>query len=187
VTLFWNCVGQGSGDLLGALGLALDDAHDVAFLHDDQLFAVELDLGAGPLAEQHPVARLDVERMEFAILTPRAGADGDDLALLRLLLGGVRDDDPAGGLFLLFEAANHHAVVQGTEMHRVLLSNYLDWNSDAYLLALVGSECQQLKRAIFGFQEVSPTPGGKFPWLREAGGDRLKCRGRGQGGGRCRD
>src|SRR5690348_5045372 len=128
--------GQGSGDLLGALGLALDDAHDVAFLHDDQLFAVELDLGAGPLAEQHPVARLDVERMELAILTPRAGAYGDNLALLGLLLGGVWDDDPAGGLFLLLEAANHHAVVQGTEMHRVLLSKiYLDWNSDGLFVS----------------------------------------------------
>src|SRR6266851_5566626 len=65
--------GQGSGDLLGALGLALDDAHDIAFLHDNKLFAVELDLGAGPFAEQHPVAGLDVERVDLAILAARAG------------------------------------------------------------------------------------------------------------------
>src|SRR5712671_4914676 len=114
-----------SSNLLRRLGLALDDPHDIAFLHDDHLFAVELDLGAGPLAEQHPVAGLDVERMELAILAPRARADGDDLALLGLLLGGVRDDDPAGGLFLLFEAAHHHAVVQGTELHRILLCHGL--------------------------------------------------------------
>src|SRR5262249_14110120 len=122
-TLFGKWNGQGSGDLLCALGLALDDAHDVAFLHDDQLFAVELDLGAGPLAEQHPVAGLDVERMERAILAARAGTHGDHLTLLGLLLGGVWDDDPAGSLCLLLETADHHAVMQGTEMHRVLLWN----------------------------------------------------------------
>ena len=38
-----------------------DDAHDVGFFHDDQFLAVELDLGAGPFAEQHPVSGLDVE------------------------------------------------------------------------------------------------------------------------------
>src|SRR6202035_277176 len=121
--------GQGSGDLLGALGLALDDAHDVAFLHDDQLLAVELDLGAGPLAEQHAVARLDVERVELAIVAAGARADGDDLALLRLLLGGVGDDDAAGGLLLLRQAADHHAVMQGTEMHRLLLWDVWTWKS----------------------------------------------------------
>jgi hypothetical protein len=47
--------------LLLGRGGALDDAHDVAFLHDQQLLAVDLDLGAGPLAEQHAVAGLDVE------------------------------------------------------------------------------------------------------------------------------
>ena len=68
------------------------------FLHDQQLLAIELDLGARPLAEQHAVAGLDVERHELAGLVARAGADGDDLAFLRLFLGGVGDDDAAGGL-----------------------------------------------------------------------------------------
>ena len=35
---------------------------DVVLAHDDVLFAVDLDLGAGVLAEQDAVARLDVER-----------------------------------------------------------------------------------------------------------------------------
>ena len=39
-----------------------DHAHDVGLFHDDQLLAVELDLGARPFAEQHPVALLDVEQ-----------------------------------------------------------------------------------------------------------------------------
>ena len=36
--------------------LVLDHTHDVGLFHDDQLFAVELDLGARPFAEQHAVA-----------------------------------------------------------------------------------------------------------------------------------
>src|SRR5690606_803844 len=35
-------------------------AQDVGFLHDDQVFAVDLDLGAGPLAEQDAVAGLQL-------------------------------------------------------------------------------------------------------------------------------
>src|ERR1700751_5357409 len=48
-----------SGGLLGG-GDAFDDAHDVGLLHDEELLAVDLDFGAAPLAEQDPVAGLDV-------------------------------------------------------------------------------------------------------------------------------
>ena len=41
-------------------------AHDVALLHDQELLAVELDLGAGPFAEQHAVADLEVDRDQLA-------------------------------------------------------------------------------------------------------------------------
>ena len=57
--------GRLSGLLLGR-GHVGEDAHDVALLHDQELFAIELDLGAGPLAEQHPVADLEVDRDQFA-------------------------------------------------------------------------------------------------------------------------
>src|SRR5436305_851064 len=55
-----------------------DDPEDVAFLHDEQVFAVDLDLGARPLAEQDAVAGLDVERGDLALLVLGARADGDD-------------------------------------------------------------------------------------------------------------
>jgi hypothetical protein len=74
---------------------SLDDAHDVALLHDQEILAVDLDLGARPLAEQDAVAGLDVERDQLALLVAAAGADGDDLAFLRLFLGGVGNDDDA--------------------------------------------------------------------------------------------
>ena len=92
-----------SGSLL-ARGLLDQHAHDVTLLHDQVLDAVDLDLGPRPLAEQHPVAGLDVERDELAGLVAAARADGDRLALLRLLLGGVRNDDAAGRLLLGIDA-----------------------------------------------------------------------------------
>ena len=72
-----------------------DHAHDVGFLHDQEVLTVDLDLGAGPLAEEDAIARLDIEGYELAALIAGARADGDDFALLRLFLGGIGDDDAA--------------------------------------------------------------------------------------------
>src|SRR3712207_4261654 len=99
----------------------LDHAHDVGLLHDEEVLAVDADLGAGPLAEQDAVADLDVERLDLAVLVARAGADGDDLALLRLLLGGVGDDDAALGLLLGLDAADHDTIMKWAELHGCLL------------------------------------------------------------------
>src|SRR5437763_11134978 len=75
-----------------------DHAHDVGLFHDQQLFAVQLDFGARPLAEQHLVAGPDVWLAELPGLVATARADGDDLALLRLLLRGFGGDAAAGRL-----------------------------------------------------------------------------------------
>src|ERR1700719_2527915 len=58
-----------------------DHAHDVGLFHDQQFVAVELHLGAGPLAEQNLVAGLDVDRDELAVFVATTGADSDDFAL----------------------------------------------------------------------------------------------------------
>src|SRR3569832_2431486 len=76
-----------SGRLL-ELGSRLDHAEDVALLHDEQVLAVDLDLGARPFAEQDAVTGLHRRRDERTAVIPRARADGDDFALLRLFLGG---------------------------------------------------------------------------------------------------
>jgi len=94
-----------------------NNAQNIAFLHDQQVFAVELDLGAGPFAEQDAIARLDVERGDLAVIALGAAADGDNLTLLGLFLGGIRNDDAAGRLFLGLDAANQHAIVQRSETH----------------------------------------------------------------------
>ncbi len=98
-------------------GLAFDDAHDVFFAHHQELLSIELDLGAGVLAEQHLVADLHVEAAGVAVVHDLAVANGDDLALDRLLGGRVRDHDPAGGGTLLFHTTDHDAVMQGTNLH----------------------------------------------------------------------
>src|SRR5689334_18571049 len=95
--------------------LALEDAHDVALLHNEEFLPVDLHLGARPLAEQHLVALLDVEGRDLAGLVAGAWADGDDLALLRFLGCRVRNDDAASCLGFAIDAANHHAVMQRTE------------------------------------------------------------------------
>src|SRR5215210_3665441 len=118
-SLFLLRGGLASGGLLRR-GRAFEDTHDVGLLHDQELLVVELDLGPRPLAEQDAVAGLDVERAQLALVVQGAGADGDHLALLRLLLGGVGDDDPARGLLLRRHAADENAVMQGTEIHAVL-------------------------------------------------------------------
>src|SRR6188768_4201018 len=93
-----------------------DDAHDVGLLHDQEILAVEYDLGARPLAEQNLVARLHIGGDDLAGLVAAAGADGDDLALGRLLLGGVGDDDATLRLFLGIDTLHDHPVVQGAEL-----------------------------------------------------------------------
>src|SRR6185312_2605204 len=97
--------------------LAFDDAEDLVLANDDVLHAVDLDLGPGVLAEQHAVARLDVELHERAVLRALARAHRDDLALERALLGGVGDDDAAAGLLDLLDAANQDAIGKRTNVH----------------------------------------------------------------------
>src|SRR5262245_8184051 len=84
-TVVWGG-GSGSGLLRRA---AFEHAHDVGFLHDEVLDAVDLDLGAGPFAEQHEITGLDVESDQLAGFIASARADGDDLALHGLFLCSI--------------------------------------------------------------------------------------------------
>ena len=57
------------------------------------------------------VAGFHVEGNALVVVFHFVGAGGDDLALLRLLLGRIGDDDPSNSLFAFFEALNYDAVV----------------------------------------------------------------------------
>src|SRR5688500_8944085 len=92
------------------------DAEDVVLAQDEVLFAVDLHFGPAVLAEEDPVAGLDLGLLELAV-DELAVADRNDLALDRLFLGGVRDDDPALGLFFFFDALDEDAVLQRTDGH----------------------------------------------------------------------
>src|SRR5512142_3000267 len=109
-----------SGLLLGG-GNVSNDAHDVALLHDQELFAIELDLGTRPFAEQHAVADLEVDRDQFAGFVAAAWADRRDFPLRGLFLGAVRNDDAASALLFGVDALDHDAVVERTEFHGILL------------------------------------------------------------------
>src|SRR5882762_503233 len=106
-----------SGGLADGGAGTFDDPHDVGLLHDQEIVAIELDLGAGPLAEQDAIAFLDVERNQRALFIPGAWSDGDDLAFHRLFLGGVGNDDAALGLAFFLDTLDHDAVVKRTELH----------------------------------------------------------------------
>src|SRR6266478_4354666 len=75
------------GNRLGA-----ENAENVLLLHDQVLLAVQGDLAARVLAEQHAIAGLDVQGGLLAVLADRAFADGEDLALLRLFLDPLDQD-----------------------------------------------------------------------------------------------
>src|SRR3546814_3687460 len=86
----------------------VDHAKDIALLHDEQILAIDLDLGARPFAEQDPITGLHRQFDERAVVVAGARPDGDNLAFLRFFLGGVRDDDAARGLLLGVDRSEEH-------------------------------------------------------------------------------
>src|ERR1700758_4825839 len=107
----------------GSAVLLLDDGVDVAGGQDYVVVALELVLGAAELRVDDLVAHADVHGYALAVLE-LARADGDDLALGRLLLGRVGDDDARGGGLLLVDRLHHDAVLKGTKLqcHSLLLA-----------------------------------------------------------------
>src|SRR5229473_1473667 len=111
--------GSSPGMTMGVLRLfgfiSGEHAHDVGFLHDQQFLAVELDLGARPLAEQNAVADLEVDRDQLAGFVTAAWTDRGDFALRGLFLGAVRNDNTALGLRFGVDTFDHDAVMQRTK------------------------------------------------------------------------
>src|SRR5262249_57907403 len=110
-----------AGRAPGGLLAALQDAEHFLLAEDHVLGAVDLDVGPAVLAEQDPVTLLDLDGDALAVLGQAAGPDGHDLALLGLLLGGVRDDDAAPDRLLLLDAADEQPVGERLEVHAISL------------------------------------------------------------------
>src|SRR5262245_37043640 len=101
----------------GSLAGLAQHAEDFVLAQDHVLRAVDLHVGAAVLADQDAVALLHFRRDALAVLGEAAGPDGHDLALLRLLLGGVGDDDSARDGLLLLDTANEQPVGERLEVH----------------------------------------------------------------------
>src|SRR5688572_1531960 len=116
----------------------LDDRKEVARRKDEVLISFDLHLGPAVLRIEHAVTDLHVHRDPLAVLET-TGADGDDLALLRLLLGRVGDDDPRRGLLRpLFDRLDDHAILERLQTERHEHPSCLPWPSE---LALPLPEC----------------------------------------------
>src|SRR6185503_9419677 len=98
--------------------LVLDDGEDVLLADDQQLIAVDLELGPGVLGVEDLVALLDVDRLALAVVEDPARTDREDRALLGLLLGGVRQDDAALGHLFARGRLDHDAVAQRAKLGR---------------------------------------------------------------------
>src|SRR5712675_1509386 len=112
-------IARGHGDLRGGTRcLLVDDCQHVASGQDQVLLAVVLDLGAAVLAVDDDVALRHVQRNPLvAILVPAAWADCDDGAFLRLLLGGVRNDQTGRGRGLGLVGLHENLVLESLDLH----------------------------------------------------------------------
>jgi hypothetical protein len=125
----------------------LDHREYIRLAQDQILLIADGDLGAAVLAVQDLVTGLQVRRDTLPFLAQLARADRDDLALLRLLLGRVRDVETALHLLRLFERLNDHPVRERPDLrgrcrcHGVLLRVDLVGTNGDFLLALNRAEC----------------------------------------------
>src|SRR5215204_2279587 len=95
-----------------------DDREQVALANDEVLLAIQLDLGAGVLGEQHRVPTLDFHFDALAVIEHAAGADGQHRALLRLLARRVGQHDATPRHFLLGLGLDDHAIAERLETRR---------------------------------------------------------------------
>jgi hypothetical protein len=101
------------------LSTPLDHRENVTLAEDEVLIAIDRDLGAAVFAVEDLVADLDVERDAVApLLIELARSDGDDFALLRLFLGGVRDVESAAHRFGFFERLDDDAIGERRDFRR---------------------------------------------------------------------
>src|SRR5947207_12974956 len=96
----------------GQLAVADNLGEHVRLTQDQNFVGPELDLGAGVLAEDDLVAFLEIHLDVLPVLVASAGAHGEDLAALRLLLRRVGQPDAAYRGLLLIEDLDVQAVTK---------------------------------------------------------------------------
>src|ERR687898_1927132 len=114
--------------ILGISGSLLHDGEHVALREDEHVVALDRDLGAAVLAVQDGVADAHADGDDLAgLLGALARADGQDLALLRLFLGGIGDDQATRGGLLALTGLHDDPIVEGLQVHACRLH----WRSPA--------------------------------------------------------
>src|SRR5450755_3204697 len=99
--------------------LLLDHGEEVFLAHHQQFVAVDLDGLAAVLAEQNPVAGLDIHRDDVATLAALARSYRQDFTLIGLFRDVVGNDDSGSGLGFLLHALDDHAIGEGTKFHGI--------------------------------------------------------------------
>src|SRR5438874_3455833 len=111
-----------------------EHGQDFVLAQDEDVLAVEGDVGARVLSEEDLVSHLHVEGDLGAVVEDLAVAGGEHFALLRLLLGRVGDDDPSARGLLLLDAADDQAVMEWTDsihVHLLWLDDVGKWTAEA--------------------------------------------------------
>ncbi len=103
----------------GPTGSLLEDSHHIGLAHDQKRLAVELDLRSRPLAIEDLIALLDVGLLQLAVLAAGPRSHGDYLALHRLFLCRIGNDDAAGGPLVLAQRLDDDTVMKRSEVHRL--------------------------------------------------------------------
>src|SRR3954451_20854470 len=141
--------GEVGGAVLVSSGgpTSADDGENVARGEDEVLLAAVLDLGAAVLAVDHLVADGHVEGDPVAVVVDATRTHAEDLALLGLLLGGVRDDQAGSRGLLGLEGLDDDPVLERLDVDRhcvdlhfpVVLRDVRDWWCT--LLGVPASSC----------------------------------------------
>src|SRR5438132_9453521 len=91
------------------------DREHIGLAKDQQLFGVDGDFGTAVLPVENLVPDLELHR-DADILLIASGADSDDLALLRLFLGGVGNKETAAHLLRVLERPDDDAIGEGSDL-----------------------------------------------------------------------
>src|SRR6476646_6894536 len=95
----------------------LDDRQNVRLAENEVLISLDGDLGATVLPVEHLVADLHFHRNSLVLLEA-ARSNGDDLALLRLFLGGIGDVETTTHRFRLFQRLHYDTIGERTDLQR---------------------------------------------------------------------
>src|SRR2546426_10736803 len=75
---------------------------------------------AAVLGVQHLVADFDVDGLALAVVVESAGANGEYVAELPLLAGGIGDNEAAGAHLILLDLLDDDAIAQWDDLRRAL-------------------------------------------------------------------